>query len=795
MKRSRRIQSLFLLLVVLFLCLPAAGVQALEVHGRYPVLGKDYAWSIQYEDAMLLQDGTAYHQDLARASLGMALSAFRVHAAGLQHRGVNIQKYFTELGFSNTRLEQFNIEPTIDTIATAMAMKAVGEGADRATVIAIAVSGGGYVDEWKSNFLIGNGIHHQGFDQAAQKVAARLQDYIDRQDISGRIKVWISGYSRAAATSNRTAAILLNAGTVKPADLYAYTFATPNVTRQATPDIYPSIFNIIGSFDPVPLIPFDDWGFSRYGKTFYLPTPEADSDFRQRLVPVNRIYRKMTGEDYWTSVSRNRTIQKLLSSLGDAVTNTAEYTKNFQPLFMNLMDQKKNPLRMVTSTIGSFFANNSLWKTSSKLAGNLWTLLSNTFGETMLQQEGVGTNEWRADTSAMVNLGQEHVPTGYVAWLMAYDDPAKLYTTNLNYRQVSFTGEQRVRVLDEKGVVVLTYRRTDGAPQTAASGALTFSPVGDAMVLTLPADLPYTVEVQTGSQPPPTLSVREGIIGHLKLNTWETDEEAMQPDQQYSLPLAPAFGGGYTLAGPDAPIQLQQVESSSLFSEEESNSAIKMLFDRNLRRLVAVVVLAVLQVLFLAGVSGRAGRHVYQKRKAAKNATLQPLSRQPKGMLLLRRCQQRSHTPLKVMGIVLAALSLVLLGEGVRNLLQVLSGLRYIDKGSTQILVYFTELPQLLLVFMAGVPALVAALNALVWRQGEGYRLRTGRLFAWSALVCAAFLLYLMAFDVTAWFALWVRGVAVLHALSLVLFVLFIRRTLCPPVKDPAPKAHPWAAN
>lgn len=255
MKSRRLFRPLAALLLALLFCLPFPGARAGEVHGRYPVLGKDYEWAIPFDDAMLVQDGTAYHQDMARASLGLALSAFRVHAAGLERRGVNIEKYLQELGFSNPRLEQFDIEPSIDTIATAMASKAVGEGADKATVIAIAISGGGYKDEWKSNFLIGNGIHHQGFDQAAQKVLARLQEYIKGNGITGRIKVWTSRYSRAAATSNRTAALLLNNGMVQPKDLYAYTFATPNVTRQANPDVYPSIFNIIGSFDPVPLIP------------------------------------------------------------------------------------------------------------------------------------------------------------------------------------------------------------------------------------------------------------------------------------------------------------------------------------------------------------------------------------------------------------------------------------------------------------------------------------------------------------------------------------------------------------
>ena len=42
-----------------------------------------------------------------------------------------------------------------------------------------------------------------------------------------RIKVWISGYSRATAVSNVTAGTLVNTGFLPKEDVYAYTFAPP----------------------------------------------------------------------------------------------------------------------------------------------------------------------------------------------------------------------------------------------------------------------------------------------------------------------------------------------------------------------------------------------------------------------------------------------------------------------------------------------------------------------------------------------------------------------------------------
>ena len=76
-----RIKGLVLALCLLLL-FAQAGRAAQEGTARFPILGKDYAWAIPFSDRMLEQDGTQYHQDLARSSLGMALSAFRLHRAG-----------------------------------------------------------------------------------------------------------------------------------------------------------------------------------------------------------------------------------------------------------------------------------------------------------------------------------------------------------------------------------------------------------------------------------------------------------------------------------------------------------------------------------------------------------------------------------------------------------------------------------------------------------------------------------------------------------------------------------------
>ena len=82
---------------------------------------------------------------------------------------------------------------------------------DKYELIVIAVRGGGYEKEWAGNFAItGQDDHHDGFDIASSKVKTALFMYMNNQKIFGNVKIWITGYSRAAAVANLVAADLDN---------------------------------------------------------------------------------------------------------------------------------------------------------------------------------------------------------------------------------------------------------------------------------------------------------------------------------------------------------------------------------------------------------------------------------------------------------------------------------------------------------------------------------------------------------------------------------------------------------
>ena len=131
--------------------------------------------------------------------------------------------------------------------------------------------------EWKSNFTIGDGDVHYGFNQAAAEVKAHLDAYMKgyNSDITnGKYIVWITGHSRGAAVGNLLAGDYLSA---RPkSTVYAYLFATPNVSRNASSSAK-NIKNFAIDGDLIPRLPMESWGFRKYGVVYTLSDAAAAS--------------------------------------------------------------------------------------------------------------------------------------------------------------------------------------------------------------------------------------------------------------------------------------------------------------------------------------------------------------------------------------------------------------------------------------------------------------------------------------------------------------------------------------
>ena len=257
-----------------------------------------------YNDKYFLLDNRDVHEEIALASHAMASATFNGDK-DYNKRPNNLIDLWKKERFSNYYFNEFYYQkPGTDTVAFGIAGKHINVDNSDFTVIAIAVRGGNYDAEWASNFTLGMAGNSRGFDDASDMVVTGFYDYLNKFSISGHIKIWISGFSRAAITSNMTAGKLLNhmnANTLlnnsisfNRDDVYAYCFEPPMGVESslvnARGELYHGIHNFLNYNDFVPLVAPFEWGFARYGTDHYYPDRINDINFdmteREKIITL-----------------------------------------------------------------------------------------------------------------------------------------------------------------------------------------------------------------------------------------------------------------------------------------------------------------------------------------------------------------------------------------------------------------------------------------------------------------------------------------------------------------------------
>ncbi|MBQ8202051.1 MAG: hypothetical protein IJZ74_09845 [Clostridia bacterium] len=237
---------------------------------------KDSVLDYVYSDAYFTDDARVYNPSLSTMSLALEMSSWSsLDEESWVNKSANARDLLTETGFVDYAQNDFwNDVPTVESIGVVAARKELEDS----TLIALAVRGGGYFSEWGSNVLVGSADEHVGFATARDNVLSFLRKYIEDCGVTGRVKLWLVGFSRGGAVANMTAGYLNDHGltteaSLVPADLYCYTFEAPQGVLEAStgPDAeYGNIHNIINPNDIVPLVAPDYWGFSRYNQTSHL---------------------------------------------------------------------------------------------------------------------------------------------------------------------------------------------------------------------------------------------------------------------------------------------------------------------------------------------------------------------------------------------------------------------------------------------------------------------------------------------------------------------------------------------
>jgi hypothetical protein len=444
-----------------------------------------------------------YNHNLAKLSMGLATAAFRPHSA--DEEGIatdaNLAAFLQEAHFSDLRSDDYDKNPSMYTVSTVMGHQKIGEGDEAFELIAVGVCGQGYVDEWESNFSIGTGSVHEGFDRSAKLVYDRIFGYIASMNLQGPLKIWMSGFSRAAAITNITAARLSDSPVFSQETVYAYTFATPRTVRDENSGRYTNIFNIVGKTDPVPAVPFADWGYYRYGETFYLPAPETDSDYLEKRTRANVVYKELTGIDYWYNIESDQALRTILAYCLELSPTVDIYTASLQDKLIRLWEDR-SPVNITMSLLD--LANDPvLINEKNQQHANMLLNYMTSFASSWLYEESVFA-KWNPTASLGANMLQAHTPELYVSWIYSVNNPAELFTPYNSYTEVYINSSSPVSLLRD-GKVIETIDPLYGPDATEdemiKAGRHAKSPeenvylryVSDSIMCTLPRDASYSI--------------------------------------------------------------------------------------------------------------------------------------------------------------------------------------------------------------------------------------------------------------------------------------------------------------
>lgn len=490
---------------------------------------KDYEAVCHYSDNYFRKTscGTrqldGYNHSLSTASLCLALSAFGSNVGGnsdYTNKYKNVEKLLTDLEFEEfDKNDWFGKKPQSDSIGVVAANKKLSIDDKECTLMAVAVRGGGYESEWAGNFTLGKSGQHYGFAQAKKQVLDFLKSYIRENKISGDIKIWLTGYSRAAATANLVAGALddgekLGDGVVlKKEDLYAYCFETPmGATKSEIKNRlkYNNIYNIINKNDPVTKVAMSALDFTRFGGDYFLPDKISDgNNYAAKKNAMEQFYDKMSSKNeigkYAVDdfVMKKNDVKYLLPG-GKSPVQNDENNKSIQAEYLDTTINKLTKERVKTrdnyvkkviedvmeEALNEAGINNYSPSALKEFAGAVAEMLVIfVVSHPNLTVTGVSNAK---------TLGAAHYPELCMAWLMSQDENYTSSPTefdgNGNYRVIHINCPIDVEVYDSENI--LQARIVADIPQEIKNGTVVASlNEDDEKIVYLPTNASYQIKL------------------------------------------------------------------------------------------------------------------------------------------------------------------------------------------------------------------------------------------------------------------------------------------------------------
>ena len=337
----------------------------------------DHPCPFTYSDGYFTDTAYRYRQDLAAVTMAMCLASGNVADPERYREGpANLEDFFKQIGFSGFEAnEDFVTRPGRNTFGVGIANKEIRVNGEKYTVIAVGLRGCGYYAEWAGDLNVGLEGEHTGFAICRDKALDFLQSYLAKHsEITGRIKLWCTGYSRGAAGANLLGGALddmfmsgASVGknvTLSPKDMYIYTFEAPKGAdiNKVGGRIYENIHNVINYNDLVVRVAPECMGFARYGVDHVMPSAKLDANYaglKENMLKVFATFEnagKYRIDDFkYVTVTPGATADKIIKSIrGDVMTQG-----EFLDIFVESSSQRYSPPAPRSTPLRTTFRSSS----------------------------------------------------------------------------------------------------------------------------------------------------------------------------------------------------------------------------------------------------------------------------------------------------------------------------------------------------------------------------------------------------------------------------------------------------
>ena len=321
----------------------------------------------KFESSLIdISKNTEYQHDLARFCADFCYLGYDVSNGSMQKRlkkaGFDVSNISVNMNAERDEVNYFIVKKSLGK-KTLVFIAAIGSNKDQWYS---NFDPAGYSNERKSKYAKDESVH-VGFNDAKEYVYSKLKKYLNDNGLTNKNNTvfLITGHSRGAATANLLAAKLIDDSSYPNSNIFAYTFATPNVAkeREFTNKVYSCIFNILNPEDFVTYVMLEKWGYSRYGKSYVLPSSTNCNNYSTYKKRVNESYKKYyhpQGSDYDPYPKGEKATKTIIEKMGQSFPTAA-----------SLYEDKYNYTYAVISTTGSTYASSTEGSTvlSDRLSG------------------------------------------------------------------------------------------------------------------------------------------------------------------------------------------------------------------------------------------------------------------------------------------------------------------------------------------------------------------------------------------------------------------------------------------